>query len=126
MFLFISLAFIKRYAELMTMRNAVGAHARARGYELSDAELLASKGTASGYVAVLFLGLYIASATVDSAYSRHQLIWLLCPLLLYWVGYLWLMAHRGKMPHDPLGFSLGDRTSRTLILLMLGTVLVAI
>jgi 4-hydroxybenzoate polyprenyltransferase len=126
MFLFISLAFIKRYAELMTMRTAVGDHARARGYELSDAELLASKGTASAYAAVLVLGLYIASGTVNSPYSRHQLIWLLCPLLLYWVGYLWLMAHRGRMPHDPLVFSLRDRTSRVLILLMLGTVLVAI
>jgi 4-hydroxybenzoate polyprenyltransferase len=125
MFLFISLAFIKRYVELMTMRSAVGDRARARGYELSDAELLASKGTASAYAAVLVLGLYIASGTVNSPYSRHQLIWLLCPLLLHWVGYLWLMAHRGRMPHDPLLFSLRDRTSRALILLMLGTVLVA-
>ena len=126
MFLFISLAFIKRYAELMIMRTTAGDHATARGYELSDAELLASKGTASAYAAVLVLALYIASGTVNVPYSRHLLVWLVCPLLLYWVGYLWLIAHRGKMHHDPLVFALRDRTSRVLILLMLVTVLLAI
>jgi 4-hydroxybenzoate polyprenyltransferase len=126
MFLFISLAFIKRYAELMIKRATAGDQATARGYELSDAELLASKGTASGYAAVLVLALYIASGTVNAPYSRHQLIWLVCPLLLYWVGYLWLIAHRGRMHHDPLVFALRDRTSRVLILLMLVTVLSAI
>ena len=126
MFLFISLAFIKRYAELTVMRVTAGDQARARGYELSDAELLASKGTASGYVAVLVLALYIAGGTLNAPYSRHQLIWLVCPLLLYWVGYLWLIAHRGIMHHDPLVFALRDRTSRALILLMLVTALLAI
>jgi 4-hydroxybenzoate polyprenyltransferase len=126
MFLFTSLAFIKRYAELVIMRTVEGERATARGYELSDAELLASKGTASGYAAVLVLALYIASGAVKALYSRHQLIWLVCPLLLYWLGYLWLIAHRGKMFHDPLVFALRDRTSRILILLMLATFLLAI
>jgi 4-hydroxybenzoate polyprenyltransferase len=125
MFLFISLAFIKRYSELMVMRATAGNQATARGYELSDAELLASKGTASGYAAVLVLAIYIASSTVNTPYSRHQLIWLACPLLLYWVGYLWLIAHRGRMHHDPLVFALRDGTSRVLILLMLVTVLLS-
>lgn len=126
MFLFISLAFVKRYAELMVMRATAGDQATARGYELSDAELLASTGTASGYAAVVVLGFYIASGTANTAYSRHQLIWLVCPLLLYWVGYLWLIAHRGRMHHDPLVFALRDRTSRVLILLILATALLAI
>jgi 4-hydroxybenzoate polyprenyltransferase len=126
MFLFTSLAFVKRYAELVIMRGIEGEHATARGYELSDAELLASKGTASGYAAVVVLALYIASGAVKALYSRHLLIWLVCPLLLYWLGYLWLIAHRGKMYHDPLVFALRDHTSRTLVLLMVATVLLAI
>ena len=126
MFLFTSLAFVKRYAELVIMRGIEGDHATARGYQLSDAELLASKGTASGYAAVLVLALYIASGAVKTQYSRHELIWLVCPLLLYWLGYVWLIAHRGKMYHDPLVFALCDRTSRILTLLMLGIVLLAI
>jgi 4-hydroxybenzoate polyprenyltransferase/phosphoserine phosphatase len=126
MFLFTSLAFVKRYAELVIMRGIEGEQATARGYQLSDAELLASKGTASGYAAVLVLALYIASGAARTLYSRHELIWLVCPLLLYWLGYLWLIAHRGKMYHDPLVFALRDQTSRILILLMFGIVLLAI
>lgn len=126
MFLFTSLAFVKRYAELVVMRSIQGEQATARGYELGDAELLASKGTASGYAAVLVLALYIASGAVKARYSRHELIWLVCPLLLYWLGYLWLIAHRGKMYHDPLVFALRNHTSRILILLMLATVVLAI
>lgn len=126
MFLFISLALVKRYAELITMRTVDGERAMARGYELGDAEFLASTGTASGYTAVLVLALYIAGGAAQMLNWRHQLIWLVCPLLLYWLGYLWLIAHRGRMYHDPLVFALRDRTSRILILLMLATVLLAI
>jgi 4-hydroxybenzoate polyprenyltransferase len=126
MFLFTSLAFVKRYAELVIMRGVEGEHATARGYELSDAELLASKGTASGYAAVLVLALYIASGAVKASYSRHELIWFVCPLLLYWLGYLWLIAHRGQMHHDPLVFALRNHTSRILLLIMAATFLLAI
>jgi len=126
LFLFVSLAFIKRYTELGTMRTVDGDHATARGYRLSDAELLATKGTASGYAAVLVLALYIASGAVKTLYSTHQVLWFVCPLLVYWIGYLWLVAHRGEMLHDPLVFALRDRTSRILILLMLAATLIAI
>lgn len=126
MFLFISLALVKRYAELVAMRAVDGERARARGYELGDAELLASTGTASGYAAVLVLALYIASGAVQMLYSRHQLMWLVCPLLLYWIGYLWLNAHRGRMHHDPLVFATRDRRSRLLVTLMLAAAAAAI
>jgi 4-hydroxybenzoate polyprenyltransferase len=126
MFVFTSLAFVKRYGELVVMRSVDGEHATARSYELSDAELLATKGTASGYAAVLMLALYISSGAAKALYGRHELMWLLCPLLLYWLGYIWLVAHRGKMRDDPLVFALRDRTSRILILLMLGVALLAV
>jgi 4-hydroxybenzoate polyprenyltransferase len=126
MFLFVSLALVKRYSELLTMRNMDGEAARARGYEAGDAELLAAKGTASGYVAVLVLAFYITSGTAHNLYSRHQLMWILCPLLLYWLGRMWLVAHRGKMWDDPVLFAISDRISRILILLMLATTVLAL
>jgi 4-hydroxybenzoate polyprenyltransferase len=126
MFLFLSLAFIKRYAELIMMGGVEGDHAKARGYELSDAELLLSTGTASGYAAVLVLSLYIASGSVRVLYSTHKVLWLVCPLLLYWIGYLWLVARRGEMYQDPLVFAMRDWTSRILILLMLAAAVIAI
>ena len=126
MFLFVSLALVKRYSELLTMRNIDGEGARARGYEAGDAELLAAKGTASGYVAVLVLAFYITSGPAHNLYSRHQLMWILCPLLLYWLGRMWLVAHRGKMGDDPVLFATSDRISRILIVLMLATTVLAL
>lgn len=125
-FLFLSLALVKRYSELAIMRSIDADHARARSYELSDAELLASKGIASGYIAVLVLAMYITTGEVKAHYGRPELIWVVCPLLLYWVSYVWLMAHRGKMRDDPIVFTLRDQISRVLIVLMLITVLLAI
>lgn len=124
-FLFLSLALVKRYAELVIMRSIDGDRARARSYEISDAELLASLGTASGYIAVLVLALYITSGVAKALYVRQHFIWFVCLLLLYWIGHIWLVAHRGKMDKDPIVFAWRDRTSRILILLMLGTALLA-
>jgi 4-hydroxybenzoate polyprenyltransferase len=125
-FLFLSLALVKRYSELVVMRDIDGENARARSYELSDGELLAAKGTASGYLAVLVLALYITSSTSRMLYGRHEVLWLLCPLLLYWIGHIWLVAHRGWIHGDPIVYATTDRTSRILLLLMLGTVVLAL
>ena len=120
-FLFFSLALVKRYAELGVMRRAEGDKARVRGYRVVDMELLASLGGGSGYVAVLVLAIYISSGTAGILYSRAYLLWFLCPLLLYWISYVWLMAHRGGMEDDPLVFTLRNRASR--IVLILGAVI---
>jgi len=125
-FLFFSLALVKRYAELVIMRRADGNSAKARAYELGDRELLATMGMASGYLAVLVLALYIATDKAQTLYTTRELLWLLCPLLLYWISYVWLTAHRGKMPGDPVEFATSDRTSRILILLMAATAIVAL
>lgn len=125
-FLFFSLALVKRYGELVIMRTIDGDGAKARGYELSDGELLAAMGTASGYLAVLVLALYISSNTAQVLYGRYEVIWFLCPLLLYWISHLWLMAHRGRMPDDPVVFAISDRVSRILMLLMLATTILAL
>jgi hypothetical protein len=83
-------------------------------------------GTASGYLAVLVLALYISSNTAQALYGRYELIWFLCPLLLYWISHLWLMAHRGRIPDDPVVFAISDRVSRILMLLMLATSILAL
>lgn len=123
-FLFFSLALIKRYAELVVMRALEGANAHARAYRLEDSELLAALGGASGYIAVLVLALYISSDTAHGLYPRQELIWLICVLLLYWISYMWLIAHRARMRDDPLVFAVHDRVSLVLIALM-AAVLVA-
>jgi 4-hydroxybenzoate polyprenyltransferase len=109
----------------MAMRAVEGAKAKARGYRLDDAELLASLGGGAGYLAVLVLALYIEGGA-HLLYSRPQLIWVLCVLLLYWISHLWLMAHRKRMHDDPLVFAVRDHTSQVLLALMAVVVIGAI
>jgi len=125
-FLFFSLALAKRYGELVIMRRVDGDGAHARGYEIRDEELLAAMGIASGYLSVLVLALYMTSERAEALYARPGLLWILCPLLLYWISHLWFIAHRGKMEHDPIVFAIEDRTSRILLGLMTAAALVAL
>jgi len=125
-FLFLSLALVKRYDELVAMNAEHGKDVEVRGYRVEDKELLAAMGCGSGYVAVLFLALYISSGTAEISYTRYQLIWVICPLLVYWISYIWLTAHRQKMSDDPLMFTLTNRASRIVILLAAIIVTVAI
>jgi 4-hydroxybenzoate polyprenyltransferase len=117
-FLFLSLALIKRYAELIAIGSTAGPTARVRGYLASDASLIASEGVASGYLAVLVLALYTNTSVAQQFYGRHELFWAIALLLLYWINYLWLMARRGRIAHDPVVFALQNRTSQLLVIAM--------
>ncbi len=125
-FLFFSLALVKRYSELAIMKRIDGETAKARSYELSDAELLAAMGVSSGFLSVLVLALYIASEKAQTLYAQRGLLWFLCPLMLYWIGHVWLTAHRGRMIDDPVVFAMRDRISRILFLLMTLTAVLAL
>lgn len=111
MFLFLSLALVKRLSEMRRLRLANEEAAPGRGYLASDYELLASLGVASGYLSVLVLALYITSREVTVLYTHPERLWLLCPLMLYWVSRVWLLAHRGQVDEDPLVFALRDKVS---------------
>ena len=112
MFIFLSLALIKRYAELQDARSAgIVEKSKGRDYYPGDLEMLSSLGAASGYLSVLVLALYIQDSQTVSLYSHPQVIWLACPLLLFWVTRVWLITHRGEMHEDPIVFAIKDRTS---------------
>lgn len=113
MFIFLSLAFVKRYTELYDAREKGSVEkAPGRGYVASDFELLASLGAASGYLSVLVLALYINDSAAQALYRHPQWMWAACPLLLFWLSRVWLIAHRGEMHDDPIVFALRDRVSR--------------
>jgi 4-hydroxybenzoate polyprenyltransferase len=125
-FLFLSLAFVKRYAELDSLRRRQKLQALGRGYRVEDLQVLQSFGTASGYLSVLVLALYINSPEIEPLYHRPKAIWMLCVLLLYWISRVWMTAHRGGMHDDPVVYALRDRVSLGLGLLAALTVAVAI
>lgn len=113
-FLFLSLAIVKRYAELDGLRGRGELAAAGRGYVVQDLQMLQSFGVASGYLSALVLGLYIDNPEVTMLYRHPRLIWGLCVILLYWVSRVWLTAHRGQMHDDPLVFAVSDRQSLAL------------
>jgi 4-hydroxybenzoate polyprenyltransferase len=125
-FLFVSLALVKRYAELALLRRRDGTSAHARGYLLEDQGFIVSLGISCGALSVLVLALYISRENIELLYSRSEFIWLTCVLLLYWISYIWLAAHRGRMTDDPLVFAVKDRSSIILVLLMGATAWLAV
>jgi 4-hydroxybenzoate polyprenyltransferase/phosphoserine phosphatase len=110
LFMFLSLALLKRVAELR-LSEPGEQRVAGRGYAPGDLDLLRQMGISSGYLAVLVFALYVQSATVASLYRRPELLWLLCPMLLYWVSRAWLLTHRGEMHDDPVVFAARDRVS---------------
>jgi len=125
-FLFLSLALVKRYAELDAMQRQGKLKAVGRGYHVEDLPILHSMGTASGYLCVLVLALYINSPIVESLYRHPQVIWFLCVLLLYWISRVWLISHRGKMHDDPVVFAMKDKPSLVIGVLAIITVILAV
>jgi len=112
MFIFVSLAFAKRYGELLETRSAGAIEGpRGRGYVPGDLQMIASLGAASGYIAVMVLALYIQEPGTSALYRHPQLIWFACPLLLFWIGRTWMLTHRGQMHEDPVVFAITDRVS---------------
>lgn len=114
MFLFMSLALVKRYTELLTLSNLGQDTAKGRGYNIIDLETLAYFGSSSAYMAVLVLAFYINSDAVKVLYARPEVIWLLCPLLLYLISRIWLLARRDELHEDPVMFVIQDRHSQAL------------
>jgi 4-hydroxybenzoate polyprenyltransferase len=111
MFLFLSLAFLKRYAELTGLEAGDTELVRRRGYLRRDREWLGAMGGASGYLSVLVLALYINSDQVVVLYRRPILLWLACPLLLFYTGRMWLLAYRGELHEDPIVATARDPAS---------------
>lgn len=114
-FIFFSLALMKRASELILTAKHNGKENARRGYRVGDLNQLVSFGSSSGYIAVLVLALYGNSPQVSGLYKHPQILWFVCPLLLYWISRMWLKAHRGEMPSDPLVFALKDRVSYIII-----------
>jgi 4-hydroxybenzoate polyprenyltransferase len=125
-FVFFSLAMVKRYAELSLLRLAGVTTAPARGYQVQDSELVLVLGGSSGMLSVLVLALFLNGEDLGQSYARSVLGWGAAILLLYWISHMWLTAHRGRMTDDPLVFAIKDRVSLVLIALTIVIAWVAV
>lgn len=111
MFMFLSLALLKRYTELLTMLKENKLTASGRGYHVEDIDIIRSFGTASAYISILVYALYAYSEQVQVLYNKPIIMWVVAVLLLYWITRIWFLAHRGKMTDDPIVFTGKDYVS---------------
>lgn len=123
-FLFLSLAYLKRYTEL-AFKTGPDELVKGRGYLPSDLEMITIAGMAAGMTSILVLALFINAAQADPAYRTPDILWLLCLLLLYWINRVWMMARRGEVEGDPVAFAMRDRRSLVVGALMGVVVLTA-
>jgi len=114
MFLFLSLAMVKRVSELIHVEKQSGSELQkvtGRDYLTADIVVLQSLGGASGFMAVLVFALYINSGQVIKMYSSPEVLWLVVPVVAYWVMRIWIIAARGQMDEDPISFAIRDKQS---------------
>jgi 4-hydroxybenzoate polyprenyltransferase len=116
MFLFLSLALVKRYIELDTVGQdqADAKRVMGRGYRKADLDMIAQLGVASGFSAVLVLALFVEGAGKSGLYQHRALIWLVCPIVLYVIGRIWVLAKRRELPDDPIMFIIKDWRSHLM------------
>lgn len=109
-FLFLSLAYLKRYIE---MRDATEPERLlgGRGYVGGDLDVVMSSGVSAGMVSILVLALFAHDPETAARYAAPDLLWLLCLPLLYWLNRIWMMARRGEVEGDPVAFAIKDRRS---------------
>jgi 4-hydroxybenzoate polyprenyltransferase len=111
MFIFTALALIKRYVELIASIDKGLSDPTTRNYRKSDLDVVAALAAAAGFNAVTVFALYISSDVVRPLYRHPQALWLICPILMYWLGRALLMAQRRLMDDDPIVFALRDWNS---------------
>jgi 4-hydroxybenzoate polyprenyltransferase len=125
MFIFTCLALVKRYVELALRIDRELPDPSNRNYRLIDLPIIGALAAASGFNAITIFALYVSSPTVGGLYRHPELLWLLCPILMYWLSRMVILAHRRVIDDDPIVFALRDRNSRICAAFMIVIVLVA-
>lgn len=125
MFFFLSLALLKRYAELRLLETERGQPLAGRAYRGEDLDVLRGAGVAAGLVSILVLALYATSPAVLVLYERPSLLWIVGALLAYWILRMWMKAHRAEMRHDPVLFAATDRPTWVAAALILAALAAA-
>ncbi|MCO6431673.1 MAG: UbiA family prenyltransferase [Deltaproteobacteria bacterium] len=126
LFLFMSLACLKRFSELRVLKSRSEVQAAGRGYSVQDTEAISLFGGCSGYIAVAVLVLYISSEEVKALHRQPQFLWLVTPIALYWITRIWILAFRGIVDDDPVIFALRDKVTYVVAFAATGVLYLAI
>ena len=126
LFMFLSLALVKRQAELLEVGEKKDLVSRGRGWAVNDIPLVRTLGVGAGLISVLVLALYVDSEQSVRLYEQPLILWLVCPLLLFWIVRVWRITEQGKMYHDPLVFAMRDVVSAVLGIAIITVIAVAV
>ncbi|MFP6640940.1 MAG: hypothetical protein VCC04_11910, partial [Myxococcota bacterium] len=124
-FLFLSLAFVKRFTELQVLPEGSDQQIERRAYRSSDLATVEIMGLSCAFMSVLVLCLFVSGGDVVQLYSTPALLWAMVPIMLYWVARIWMLARRGELHSDPVLFAVRDRPSYVCGALLVIVVLVA-
>ena len=124
-FMFLSLALVKRCAELVSLVQNEVLAARGRDYRVTDLVVLWPLGVGAALSAVVVFGLFISAPETQARYATPNLLWLIAVGLVYWLGRLWVKTSRGEMHDDPVVYAIKDRGSRMTVFSMFGVMFVA-
>jgi 4-hydroxybenzoate polyprenyltransferase len=125
-FFFLSLAAVKRQAELIDSVERGNLRPSGRGYHADDLPIISMIAIGAGYVSVLVMTLYLNSPAVVGIYAHPEALWGVCAVLLYWLTRTVMVAHRGNMHDDPIIYAAKDRVSHICLLMALGFVLAGV
>ena len=125
-FIFFSLALMKRYSEMALRLDTGLGNPRNRNYQMGDLPVIGALAAASGYSAVIVFALYLSSPAVRLLYARPYILWLACPVLLYWISRMLMLCHRRMLRDDPMIFAWRDGVSRLTFITMLLITLAAL
>jgi len=126
MFIFLSLAIVKRHSELNVVLQQSKTIPAGRGYSVNDLNVMMSLGVSAGMASVLVLALYINNPDISELYPYKIWLWMLPPLLLYWVSRVWMKSNRGEIHDDPIVFAVTDWQSLVLVIVAILIILAAL
>ena len=126
MFIFLSLALIKRFSELKNLVQQGETSSLSRGYHVDDLPAVSLFGICSGYISVLVLVFYTHDLQADTLYNQPNWLWFVAVAVLYWISHMWLLAFRGQMNEDPVLFAIHDRSSYIVSLIVVVSMYLAL
>lgn len=126
LFFFLSLALIKRVSELLNHDSTDSSPLKGRDYKADDLVILKSMGISSGYLSIAVLALYINSSEVIALYKRPEWLWLICPVMLFWISRIWMITSRKQMHDDPIVFAAKDKASWFILPILATTLFLSI
>ncbi len=118
-FIFFSMAMVKRYTELDLHGLIDNKGINGRGYTVADKEWIRNLGAVSGLISIFVFMLYMQSREITALYNFPERLWLICPIFLFWIGRVWLLTYKGQLPDDPIVFALKDPTTYVIGILTL-------